>query len=227
MFPHTAINEVLVTEGKLVLVQCNSEDGLLYKYLSDPIRLTDFKYGAGRKYFKPIIISETEKIVRGDSWYDFDEDDIWTDGVNVDLHTVNLQPLRFKKILALPEHFTKEQLKMIVDGYLKEDEVILLECEQESPIPMDYKGVDSRGDYIYYCPKCGWGGSYMGTGQVHCYKDSCRDNFIKHDSNKHCIIHKVQEKMYPLNFIRYITGFSVPDIEERYVKWHNEHRKHD
>lgn len=37
------------------------------------------------------------------------------------------------------------------------------------PIPMTYHGVDSRGDYVYYCPECGKGGSYMGTGQVHCY----------------------------------------------------------
>lgn len=33
---------------------------------------------------------------------------------------------------------------------------------ESTPVVMEYHGVDSRGDYKYYCPICGEGGSFMG-----------------------------------------------------------------
>jgi len=45
---------------------------------------------------------------------------------------------------------------------------------------MEYKGRDSRGDSLYYCPKCGYGGSYMGIVREEdtpiCYKKQCESN---------------------------------------------------
>lgn len=35
---------------------------------------------------------------------------------------------------------------------------------------------------------------------------------------------KPQEESYPLNFIRYLTGFSKPYIREKYDKWYNKFR---
>ncbi len=34
-----------------------------------------------------------------------------------------------------------------------------------------------------------------------------------------------ESESYPLNFIRYITGFSISDINERYNKWLKQEKK--
>lgn len=183
-------NEILVTNAELVLVECNEiKHAILHSIIN--------KNG---KFYKPILISETEKIEVGDWGYNlmtkrygrvlriFGGNIVIDNGEYEDTSSSN----NFAKVLALPEHFSPQQLQMIVDGKLKEGKC-LVECVQEEPIPMTYKGVDSRGDYIYYCPKCGWGGSYMGTGQVHCYKDECRPTTIK--LNPHITIYPVEEKM--------------------------------
>ncbi len=193
--------QVLVTDAELVLVECEEvKHAILHNIIN--------KNG---KFYKPIYISRTEKIVDGDFYYD---------------HINNLikrfDPMydclssKDGKVLALPVHFSPQQLQDIVDGKLKEGKC-LVECEQEEPIPMTYKGVDSRGDYIYYCPKCGYGGSYMGAGQVHCYKDECRPTTIK--LNPHITIYSVEEKVYTRLEVRTILHkFNNPQSNEDVFK---------
>jgi hypothetical protein len=79
--------------------------------------------------YKPILISRTEKIGEGD-WV--------TDGeriAQVNVLTID-DPNRDKhfKILALPEHFSPQQLQDIVDGRLKEGKLVV-ECEINENIP--------------------------------------------------------------------------------------------
>lgn len=194
----------LVTDAELVLVECKPEEHLIYKGFSEDLFLkgsNDHKlvYNHEGEHFKPILISRTEKIYF-DDWFENEfgakirkcktssED-------NVFIYDENNNPYYRKtcnKILALSEHFSPQQLQDIVDGKLKDGDKVFIECIQEEPIPMTYKGVDSRGDYLYYCPKCGWGGSYMGIGQVHCYKDECRETTVK--LNPHITIYPVEER---------------------------------
>jgi hypothetical protein len=76
---------------------------------------------------KPILISETEKIEEDDLRY----------GVQGES--------KYYKVLALPEHFSPEQLQMIVDGKLKDGDKLLVECEYHQ-----FKGgePDPSGFYI-------------------------------------------------------------------------------
>lgn len=176
-------HDVSVTDAELVLVDTKGK-GQLMPYHVKPISYTT--------YYSPILISRTEKIevdwkgwaykkdVKGQLFEHFYTTNSWYDDA--------------KKVLALPEHFSPEHLQMIVDGKLKDGDKVLVECIKEKPTAMTYNGVNSRGDYLYYCPKCGWGGSYMGIGQVHCYKDECRETTVK--LNPHITIYSVEEKMY-------------------------------
>lgn len=116
--------DVLVTDAKLVLVECTSIDGLFNKYLGDPLVLHDKKYGAGRKYYKPILISESEKIEVGDWVYN---------EVSKEIYQFKENHVSYeKKILSLPEHFSPKQLQAIVDGKLKDGDKVLIECEQST-----------------------------------------------------------------------------------------------
>lgn len=116
-------HDVLVTDAELVLVECTSIDGLFNKYLGDPLVLHDKKYGAGRKYYKPILISESEKIEVGDYVFEdisgifgpYEEGDVVENP---------------KKILALSEHFSPQILSKIVSGELKDGDKVLLEVEE-------------------------------------------------------------------------------------------------
>lgn len=183
----------LVTDAELILVECNPKQGDVFITSNEMAKKLPFNADKNVP-FKPILISITEKVEVGDWVYNpkhpmvkifqFKENDPWKDSPR---HG------GWFKILGLSEHFSLQSLQDIVDGKLKEGKC-LVECIQEEPIPMTYKGVDSRGDYLYYCPKCGHGGSYMGTGQVHCYKDECRPTTIK--LNPHITIYNVERKTY-------------------------------
>jgi len=74
----------------------------------------------------PILISDTEKIIK-DDW-------VW-DRLNkvfvqASMDYKQSEDQQYFKILALPEHFSPEQLKMIVDGKLKDFDNVLVECEE-------------------------------------------------------------------------------------------------
>ncbi len=180
----------LVTDAELILVECNPKQGDVFITSNEMAKKLPFNADKNVP-FKPILISITEKITTnvgktmGDWCYNSLYKKVFQ--MNGDITDYDF------KILALPEHFSPKLLQDIVDGKLKGGKC-LVECIQEEPIPMTYKGVDSRGDYLYYCPKCGHGGSYMGTGQVHCYKDECRPTTIK--LNPHITIYNVERKTY-------------------------------
>ncbi len=79
------------------------------------------------KYSMPIIISETEEIEVGDKAYNEINQSI----INVnDSLAADILREEWKqyKTLALPEHFSPEQLQLIVDGKLKDGDEICLEC---------------------------------------------------------------------------------------------------
>jgi translation initiation factor IF-1 len=120
--------DIPVVEGKLVLVECNSTDALFNKYLGDPLVIHDRQYAAGRKFYKPIIISETEKIEVGDWYYD-ERNKLIKQLTYQDLMIV--PECGYFKILALPEHSSPEQLQTIVDGKLKDGDKVLVECEKQ------------------------------------------------------------------------------------------------
>ncbi len=160
--PTVKFNSIPVAEAKLVLVKCKRELSSLY--VLDSKILPYFPNDQGPikgigKYYKPILISETEKIEVGDQVFvnDLPHDPpsifpvikveeghsgvhgkIWIS--NNDYIVLSL----CKKILALPEHFSSKHLQMIVDGELKDDDNVLIEC-QLGPILGHY---DSFGEYI-------------------------------------------------------------------------------
>jgi len=116
--------QVLVTDAELVLVECEEvKHAILHNIIN--------KNG---KFYKPIYISRTEKIVDGDFYYD---------------HINNLikrfDPMydclssKDGKVLALPEHFSPQQLQDIVDGKLKEGKC-LVECETKTVSHIDNYG---------------------------------------------------------------------------------------
>lgn len=124
--------QVLVTDAELVLVECKPKEAKLlihnttlhlYIYKEEH---KEFLWLEESKYYKPILISRTEKIEEGD-WYYYNK--LLIKCENIDLvNIVNVTKGKCFKILVLPEHFSPQQLQDIVDGKLKEGKC-LVECE--------------------------------------------------------------------------------------------------
>lgn len=118
--------QVLVAPAKLVLVECKSEEALLFRYRSTETIHILPKKGMLVKglvdYLKPIFISETEIVKESDWRVNYLEHNCITPiGIS--------QEGAGRKILALPEHFSPKHLQDIVDGKLKEGKC-LVECEE-------------------------------------------------------------------------------------------------
>ena len=81
---------------------------------------------------KPISISRTEKIEVGD-WFladtVFNQYIVKCTSVDESFINGNFYCSLCFKILALPEHFSPQQLQDIVDGKLKDGDKVLIECE--------------------------------------------------------------------------------------------------
>jgi len=109
----TSMGAKKCVEGKLVLI---TEGMSPYDRAanSDEIVIEDM-------YYKPIIISETEKEKDGHALvYDAVSEQILREPyIDSDCY----------KILALPEHFTNKQLQAIVDGKLKDGDKVIVEVE--------------------------------------------------------------------------------------------------
>lgn len=136
--------QVLVTEAKLVLVECKPKEGLLYipnwkheegklHLLTKNVSLVDAVY----KAFKPTLISRTERIMDGDWILEYQFVGIPYQIIQVTKNDLirclhNHKNHNCFKILALPEHFSPEQLQMIVDGKLKDGMTVLLKCENKT-----------------------------------------------------------------------------------------------
>lgn len=149
-----------VAEGKLILV---GDEDSKDKYVYDKVR----------RYLKPIIISETEKIEEGD--------DVLFIGETVGPFITKCQPGsvlaregksdKWFKILALPEHFSPKHLQAIVDGKMKDGDKVLVECKVEQDLG---------------CADCGDPDTWSIP----------RWNVIKLNPTSHITLHKIQEKMY-------------------------------
>jgi hypothetical protein len=117
----------LVTDAELVLVECDSS------------KEANFWIKLNGKFLKPILISRTEKIEVGD-WYYFDG------GEYKNLLQLE-EPMTYTeeryKVLALPEHFSPQQLQDIVGGKLKEGKC-LVECEE-----LQFATVKENTSWIY------------------------------------------------------------------------------
>jgi len=149
-----------VAEGKLVLV----ERPLTKE--SNPTLIL------GADCYEPIIISETEKMEVGDWFY-------WagtTPQIQQSVYGSKAGHPVFK-ILALPEHFSNEQLQIIVSGHLKDGDKVLVEC---------YREPEKK--------RCGIVNDTCSYGEEYC--ECKRPYLIKLNSSNHITLHKVEEKMY-------------------------------
>ena len=193
--------EVPVSEGKLVLVE---ERGIHdFRSPNDGgTQLKGFHVRLSGLYWKPIIISETEKTEVGDKVL-VDNRDRKTDPVNYSIETVEVvtngwiftkeqpglgqNPDWTKKILALPEHFSPKHLQAIVDGKMKDGDKVLVECIQAfRKSTKDYKDKD----YIWL------DNEVVEVVSKSEQFDVSRLNQIKLNSSNHIMLHKVEEKMY-------------------------------
>lgn len=139
-------NTVPVAEAKLVLVECKPEEALFYivhdfqdkKF--DRILLYHEQVKGLGKYYKPILISETEKIAKDWKGWAYKED---VEGkVFKHFYTTNTWYNDAKIVLALPEHFSPKLLQDIVDGKLKEGDKCWVECVHKG----DYDEYLGHGD---------------------------------------------------------------------------------
>ncbi len=133
-----------VAEGKLVLVECKFYEGLLALtngvYATSVPAVSKHGFNPATRIFKPIIISETERIesnkgtTKGDWAYN---------GMYKKLFQMVGDVTEYDfKVLVLPEQFSPKHLQAIVDGKMKDGDKVLVEC-----------GVSKYGKMP--CPKCG------------------------------------------------------------------------
>lgn len=187
--------EVLVAEAKLVLIplsvindkewiKSNGEHVVFFEKSKDNYNM-----------FKPILISEIEKIEGGDCLYPKQDKLPWnflcefvrtstieevkaaglqadSDAIMVskwkqeDGYCSRLSPDLFYKVLALPEHFSPKHLQAIVDGKMKDGDKVLVETES------------------------------LIIGQDNHELIWSRDQYIKFNSSNHITLRKDEEKMY-------------------------------
>jgi hypothetical protein len=135
------VNSVQCSEAKLVLIRCMDEkEAIIFKGRNGKLSVS---------IYNPILISKTEEILEGDWCYYVNAlggggiiyqaykhpDDtrmLYDDGTYNRTIGEGVTPLEgeCKKILALPEHFTPEQLQDIVDGKMKDGDKVMVECKQ-------------------------------------------------------------------------------------------------
>ena len=174
---------VPVVDAELVLVECEGWQAFFFKDTDGKLIHHDGYGGAPREYYRPILISRTEKIEVGD-WV------LWKGKI---LQAKSEHTNVAIKILALPEHFSPKHLQAIVDGKLKEGKV-LVECGEPCQLDKDYEG----GYDCAYCKRKG-----MDFGDC-----TSKDNVIKLNSSNHITPHKVEEKMVPesrvIDFLKWL-----------------------
>lgn len=194
---------VLVTDPKLMLVECKPEEALfIHRNTTGVDIINHYSYnqqglvkGIFYKYLKPILISETEKIEVGEQ-FSMGAFTNWKIEVRKDVDYGVFEPKY--KILALSEHFSPEQLQMIVDGKLKDGDKVLVECERGGNFD-PYDNQIPGMDYWYQ---------------------------IK--LNPHITIYPVEEKMYTRDEVNErIRQAYVDGYENGYQKgnWHGEIEK--
>lgn len=230
------ILNVLVTDGKLVLVwgDCRKEE--FYKYNIESHDKTQFA--------KPILISETEKIEDGELCLLSNGNIVKYEGDQGLKHTLNP-----KKVLALPEHFSPEQLQMIVDGKLRDGDKVLVECEKniiynkvwwcEDHKPVKYQNFSNVIPTSIYQEGSSTGLQYkvhiaLPTGQI---KVDLSEIEIEENNqmiiklNPHITIYPVEEKMLPMSLVKvaceqaFDRVINLPHDTTSFSTWWEEHQE--
>jgi len=129
--------EHLVHKGKLVLLRDKESE----------IEANTLGQKSKTPKSKPIIISEAEEIEIGDCYYDISRRSINKCTDRVKQSHYNAFRDRYKKVLALPEHFSDKHLQAIVDGKMKDGDEVLLKCI--SCISYESKKSDIQWDKVY------------------------------------------------------------------------------
>lgn len=193
-----APNEVLVVEGKLVLVKCIAGDSLLWQGYKGDLKLSPYyTRDIKNKYYKPIIISETEKIEIGDWMYE-------AIGHNIFKKEFERIYTSDYKILALPEHFSPKHFQAIVDGKMKDGDKVLVECEEKGDISVTETDKNNKPEqWVYLKIKC-----------------------IKLNQSNHIAFHKVEEKMYTKEEIKVLMNKLVEDSSDGMI-YKNEYNNGD
>lgn len=180
--------EVPVAEAELVFIGCDPKESLVYRCNNGGnLYLTGGQAWNAGFYFKPILISRTEKIEVGD-WtiangnleqvlkMQLGEEGVWQ------YKTQTAWFSNCKKVLALPQHFSPKHLQVIVDGKLKDGDKVLVECGEPCILDKDYKG----GYNCEYCKR-----KHMDFGDC-----QSKDTIIKLNSSNHITLYKAQEPTY-------------------------------
>ncbi len=122
-------SNILVAEAKLILIEVSENITQIGLCLSN------------MKLYKPVLVSESEKIEVGD--WNYNTETLKLSQFNLGYKNPNYK--NYKKILALPEHFPPEILKDIINGTLKDGDKVLVECETKT----DEIGTMTSGDKAY------------------------------------------------------------------------------
>lgn len=165
--PNDIPNKVWIVEGKHILVKCEPKEAKFFKYQHTQ---TDAIYLLPPNsivkglvfYYKPITISETEKLEVDDAWINLKDSTL---GIHYsatvhDVNYINKESLSHcKKIIVLPEQYSPEYLQQWVDGKIKENDKTWVECTSEY-FPSQGNGtigftsnrikLDSQGHVILY-----------------------------------------------------------------------------
>lgn len=150
--PHTdSINKIYTwgCDGKLVFVKYSEENEREIPYAV-------FEDESENQAYQPIIISETEKIEKGN--YCFWNSKVYkcikkeiifgTPQITLD-PDIEITESEAKKVLALPEDFPRSIILDIIDGKLKNGDCVFIECEAiEIPSPDDIKYKTGYGLYV-------------------------------------------------------------------------------
>lgn len=176
--------EVPVAEAKLVFFGRNQCDGCNAQKpivngnhkMGDEGKYVNLQGCTKMQYLRPILISETEKIEKGDKFLMTVEshrlynriltcEKVGETGCYIEEEDDFIFYCNGKKIIALPEHFSPKLLQDIVDGKLKEGDRVLVECIH-------------KGDYD----------EYLGHGD--------KKAEVKLSSSGHITLHKLEDKRY-------------------------------
>lgn len=115
---------VPVAQGKLILISVKYRMQSIFGWSEGfrPALQEDWRVDPDKGWFVPIIISDTEKIEVGDYYYNPKNNQIekyLTESMIID---------NCKKILALPENFSPDQLHSITKNILKNNDFVMIEC---------------------------------------------------------------------------------------------------
>jgi len=120
---------LLVCRGLLILIEISEEE-----YINNPnqaIKLID------RKFYKPIILSDTEPLGVDEKYFNFITKNIETYN-NVDYGAFNPNKVKFcGKVLALPQNFSEKYLQDIVNGDLRDRDKVFLKAWDTSSVTED------------------------------------------------------------------------------------------